>query len=663
MVECNLKTNSKGLTFINVNGIDTSEIDYFLYTDPKCEPSKRLIDLPSNVSDHHPISMRIKCNITREQQSRNSEKQKHKIRWNKVDKSRYEETISRNIGDFIERLNFDKVNIEVITLQAMDLLSDTAKQLDQKKTYGKNKLKLNEWNKEISESLEANKLAYKNWKSAGRPPNIDNILLTEKKLTRKNFRTAIRNEEIRRKHNERNDIINYNQNDKQKFFKLIRKQRQNGNTFINDLHVENEIFERNDILKGWNQHFSKLAIPSEHPDFNYQHLALCEMDYVSIKRISEHYATRYVDLDTIEKAIKSINKGKAEDVFGISIENVLYAGQQFKLFLHKLINRMLQDRVLPDIIKTGLLSPVFKNKGDKNDAKYYRGITVLPILLKIIEFILRIDLRSGSLKLQSILQKGFTANTSPLNAAIILEEVYREYMDKKLPFYIVLLDAKSAFDVVVLKMLLRKPQKSVVIQVQPSNRKKSEDPVRIYINNNAMPISDKSPHLGILRSTTSQKTQDATVEQNITKSRRAAYSLMSAGMHGENGLDPSTAIQLFKTFVQPILTYGLEVILPTSKNLLKLETFQKKILKQILSVPITAPDPSVYIMSGILPIEAQIDQKSLNLFNNICNQNENHLEKKIARRQLIAKNQESNSWFIAIKRYYSNTIYNHQSYF
>ncbi|XP_063436985.1 uncharacterized protein LOC134718414 [Mytilus trossulus] len=158
------------------------------------------------------------------------------------------------------------------------------------------------------------------------------------------------------------------------------------------------------------------------------------MDYISIKRISEHYATRYVDLDTIEKAIKSINKGKAEDVFGISNENVLYAGQQFKLFLHKLINRMFEDKVLPDIIKTGLLSPVFKNKGVKNDAKYYRGITVLPILLKIIEFILRLDLRSCSLKLQSILQKGFTANTSPLNAAIILDKVYREYMDKKLPF-------------------------------------------------------------------------------------------------------------------------------------------------------------------------------------------------------------------------------------
>ncbi|CAC5414584.1 unnamed protein product [Mytilus coruscus] len=423
MVECKLKTNSKGLTLINVNGIDTSEIDYFLYTDPKCEPSKRLIDLSSNVSDHHPISLRIKCNIAREHQSRNSGKQKHKVKWNKVDKSRYEETMNREIEDYIEMLNFDRIDIELITLQAMDLLSNTAKQLDQQKTYGKNKLKLNVWNKEISESSEANKLAYKNWKSAGRPSNIKNLLLKEKKLTRKSFRTAIRNEEIRRKHNERNDIINYNQNDKQKLYKLIRKQRQNGNIFINDLHVENEVFERDNIINGWNQHFSKLAVPSVHPDFNYQHLALCELDYISIKRISEHYVTKHVDLDTIEKATKSINRGKAEDIFGISIENFLFAGQQFKIFLQKLINRMFQERLLPDIIKTGLLSPVFKNKGDKNDAKYYHGITVLPILLKIIEFILRINLRSGSLKLQSILQKGFTVNTSPLNAAIILEEV------------------------------------------------------------------------------------------------------------------------------------------------------------------------------------------------------------------------------------------------
>jgi hypothetical protein len=64
-------------------------------------------------------------------------------------------------------------------------------------------------------------------------------------------------------------------------------------------------------------------------------------------------------------------------------------------------------------------------------------------------------LRNGKFYIQSPLQRGFTENASPLNAAIVLEEEYREYED--LPgFFLVLLDAKSAFDVVDLKMLLKK---------------------------------------------------------------------------------------------------------------------------------------------------------------------------------------------------------------
>jgi hypothetical protein len=108
-------------------------------------------------------------------------------------------------------------------------------------------------------------------------------------------------------------------------------------------------------------------------------------------------------------------------------------------------------------LKTGLLSPIFKNKGEKTDSKNYRGIAVLPILLNIIEAIIKVDLRNGKFYIQSPLRRGFTENASPLNAAIVLEEAYREYKDEDIPvLFLVLLDAKSAFDVVVLKMLLRK---------------------------------------------------------------------------------------------------------------------------------------------------------------------------------------------------------------
>ena len=41
--------------------------------------------------------------------------------------------------------------------------------------------------------------------------------------------------------------------------------------------------------------------------------------------------------------------------------------------------------------------------------------------------------------------------------------------------------------------------------------------------------------------------------------------------------------------------------------------------------------------------------RTLVLFNNICNQADNSIEKNLARRQLIVKSKESSSWFIEIK--------------
>jgi hypothetical protein len=44
-------------------------------------------------------------------------------------------------------------------------------------------------------------------------------------------------------------------------------------------------------------------------------------------------------------------------------------------------------------------------------------------------------LGNGKFYIQSPLQRGFTENASPLNAAIVLEESYREYKDEDLPVF------------------------------------------------------------------------------------------------------------------------------------------------------------------------------------------------------------------------------------
>ena len=125
---------------------------------------------------------------------------------------------------------------------------------------------------------------------------------------------------------------------------------------------------------------------------------------------------------------------------------------------------------------------------------------------------------------------------------------------------------------------------------------------------------------------------------------------MSSGVHGENGLDTETKIHVLRTYVLPVLTCGLEVLLPSDGPLVQLDKFMKRTLKQITSLPVNTPGPAVYVLSGILPMEAQIHTKTLSIYNSICLQDDSVVEKQTAYRQLSVKDHTSSSWFISVSR-------------
>ncbi len=153
------------------------------------------------------------------------------------------------------------------------------------------------------------------------------------------------------------------------------------------------------------------------------------------------------------------------------------------------------------------------------------------------------------------------------------------------------------------------PDKSVIID---ANKKSSQ--IKYTMDNKEMQHVQSSTHLGIQRGSSTSETIMKTVEANIKKARRTTYSLLSAGLHGETGLDPHTSLHLVITYVLPILLYGLEIIIPSQKYLKHIELFQKKLLKQILSLPQNVADPAPYLLSGFLPIEEQLHIKILNFF-------------------------------------------------
>ena len=93
------------------------------------------------------------------------------------------------------------------------------------------------------------------------------------------------------------------------------------------------------------------------------------------------------------------------------------------------------------------------------------------------------------------------------------------------------------------------PAKSVVLPYSSKRSKSTEDPC-IIMGDQQMPNVDKTTHVGVVR--TRDNSPTSAIDENLQKARRTLYSLMSAGLHGENGLDPETCIHLFRTYVLPM---------------------------------------------------------------------------------------------------------------
>lgn len=761
--ENELVTKDTGYTFIHPNGRDVSSIDFFLYKQKNLHKVIKIsrLDFMENVSDHYPVSLSYKFEFIRSKPEDSRCTGSFRMNWKKVDKNQYVENTLRRLNK--ADVQIDSMNLSEKVTMINSVLVESAKDCAPLNRRKQRKPKLKVMTPTIHSAIREKKQAFYNWKQNGKSNDPGNFYLLEKKLKTVELRRQIRIEVAKRRTEEKMNIMNARQSDNALFHRLIRKQRGQSQKFIDDLKVGQETFQQENIINGWYQHFSSLATKKDNECFDLKFLKLVEEEVSTIYALCldpKHVLKPVTEVE-IKDAVNSLNRGKAPDIYGVSAEHVYYGGQQVLSTIHTLINDILLNHEVPVNLKLGILNPIFKNKGNCRESQNYRGITITPVLTRILEATLKARINPILHRQQHPLQRGFTRNSSPMNCALLVEEFYRNNKDLKKPTYIAFMDVKSAFDVVVHPNLMRKLYNSGVTghewlvieslhrdsltsvkwQGQISSTYVNQQGVRQggilsadlfkvynngtlyridssgkgatigeigvqaptcaddmsllsnsscglqslihicddtskmdgYINQEVksvimkmdsikdypedeswklgskdMPVVTSTTHMGILRTSTNQEMQN--VETNIQKAKRTIYSLMGSGLHGENGLDPETAISLLQTYVIPILFYGLEVILPSGKALEILEIQYRKLLKQILSIPCTTADPAVYLLSGLLPAEASIHKKLLSLYGNITRLSENSVEKRLAKRQLEVKSFRSHSWFIAVKK-------------
>ncbi len=201
-----------------------------------------------------------------------------------------------------------------------------------------------------------------------------------------------------------------------------------------------------------------LAHPLQNDRFDQAYLERIHTSITARSIASEHFSDPVVPAsqDEMKKIVMSLNRKKAPDKHGLTAEHLQFAGGLFITILTYIVNEILRLRVIPDMLKDGILTPVLKKDRDAKQPTNYRGITVTPILGKVIEKLILLRIEPILSPKQNCLQKGFTKGCSSNNASLLVSEVINEAKDGRRPVYMATLDVEKAFDVVAHDILFQK---------------------------------------------------------------------------------------------------------------------------------------------------------------------------------------------------------------
>ena len=185
--------------------------------------------------------------------------------------------------------------------------------------------------------------------------------------------------------------------------------------------------------------------------------------------------------------------------------------------------------------------------------------------------------------------------------------------------------------------------KSKVIKISSGGQ--SENP-ELTFNHNPIDYSNQETHLGLVR--TADGRNALAVANRIAAGRKTAYQLMGAGLHGVNGMSPAITKSLIQVYVLPAMTYGIESLRLTSKELDEMEKYYRSLLRMLQALPTSTARPAIYLLMGNLPSTAIIHRKMLTLFMSIIHR-DNTPEAEVIYRQLTIKDLESHSWTVQIR--------------
>ena len=174
-----------------------------------------------------------------------------------------------------------------------------------------------------------------------------------------------------------------------------------------------------------------------------------------------------VSSDEIIYCIKKLRNNKACGTDGILNEFLKATEAIFLPTFVKLFNLIIDSGIFPSAWNIGVIKPIYKKKGPRNDVDNYRGITLVSCLGKLFTGVIneRFENFLENNKLLGCEQAGFRKNLGTVDHIFSLKTVIDFYLHNKKRLYCCFVDYKKAFDSVDRATLFRK-----LINLQVDNR-------------------------------------------------------------------------------------------------------------------------------------------------------------------------------------------------
>ena len=169
----------------------------------------------------------------------------------------------------------------------------------------------------------------------------------------------------------------------------------------------------------------------------------------------------------------------------------------------------------------------------------------------------------------------------------------------------------------------------------------------IKINNELIPFSAVTEHVGILRSPSGN---EPAISARFVAHRNALAAILHEGLAKGHRANPFLSLKLEKLYALPVLLSGLPSLVLSDKQMNLLESYYRQILNKLLRLHDKTPRVVIYFMAGSFPLTAILHQRQLALFGMICRLDPNNILHRHAWNIYTSSTLSKGSWFHQIRR-------------